>query len=198
MPQRLCDSAFSHPKLYDLVQWAAGAAKVRAQLIPLLTGAENRIVLDVGAGTGALRNFLPGSCRYIWMDNDTQKLRGFLALRGDWAVVGSALRLPLASASVDQALCVAVAHHLDDTALRQALDEIAGVVKHNLVFLDAIDCPDRLLSRLLWSVDRGSHPRSPDVLRRFLEERFVLEQASVFTVLHRYFVCLATPKTAVA
>jgi SAM-dependent methyltransferase len=196
MPQRLCDSAFSHHKLYDLVQWVAGAAKVRAQLIPLLTGAENRSVLDVGAGTGALRNFLPENRRYIWMDNDTQKLRGFLARRGDWAVLGSALRLPLAPASVDQALCVAVAHHLNDAELRQALDEIARVVKHNLVFLDPVDCPSRPLSRLLWSVDRGSHPRSPEVLRKFLEERYVLEQARVFTVLHRYFVCVAKPKSS--
>jgi SAM-dependent methyltransferase len=196
MPQRLCDSAFSHHKLYDLVQWVAGAAKVRAQLIPLLTGAENRIVLDVGAGTGALRDFLPEHCRYIWMDNDPQKLRGFLRRRGDWAVLASALRLPLAPASVHQTLCVAVAHHLDDAQLRQALQEIAGVVQHTLVFLDPIDCPRRLLSRLLWSVDRGAHPRSQDVLRRFLEERFVLEQARVFTVLHRYFVCVAKPKTS--
>ena len=74
MLRRLCHNALSHPKLYDLVQWAVGAAKVRARLIPLLTGPENQIVLDVGAGTGALRALLPENCRYIWMDNDLQKL----------------------------------------------------------------------------------------------------------------------------
>ena len=52
------------------------------------------------------------------------------------------------------------------------------------------------MSRLLWSIDRGSFPRSQEVLRRFLEEYYVLEQAEVFTVLHRYFVCVARPKTA--
>ena len=52
MLQQFCDSAVSHPKLYDLVQWAAGAAKVRARLAPLLAGAEDKLVLDVGAGTG--------------------------------------------------------------------------------------------------------------------------------------------------
>jgi len=196
MPRWLRHNALSHPKLYDLVQWAVGAAKVRARLIPLLTGPENQIVLDVGAGTGTLRALLPENCRYIWMDNDLQKLRGYRARRGDRAVLGSALHLALASNSVDQALLVAVSHHLGDSEFRQTLQEIARVVRHKLVFLDPIDCPARPVSRLLWSIDRGSFPRSQEVLRRFLEEYYVLEQAEVFTVLHRYFVCVARPKTA--
>jgi ubiquinone/menaquinone biosynthesis C-methylase UbiE len=196
MPQRLRDSVFSHHKLYDLVQWAVGASKVRARLMPLMGGADGRTVLDVGAGTGGLRAYLPGKCRYIWMDNDPQKLRGYAARPGDWAVLGSALNLGLASKSVDQALCMAVAHHLRDAEFRQALQETARVVRHKLVFLDPIDRPARLLSRLLWSIDRGSCPRSPEVLRKFLEEYYVLEQAEVFTVLHSYFVCVARPKAA--
>jgi len=89
---------------------------------------------------------------------------------------------------------MAVAHHLKDAELRQALQEIARVIRHKLVFLDPVDCPARPLSRLLWSIDRGSFPRSPEVLRRFLEERYALEQAEVFTVLHSYFVCVAKPR----
>jgi SAM-dependent methyltransferase len=196
MLPRWCHNAFSHPKLYDLAQWAVGAAKVRARLIPLLAGPKNQIVLDVGAGTGALRAFLPEDCRYIWMDNDPQKLRGYMARHGDRAMLGSALHLALASNSVDQALFVAVSHHLGDSELRQTLQEIARVVRKKLVFLDPIDCPGRPMSRLLWSIDRGSFPRSPEVLRRFLEEHYVLERAEVFTVLHRYFVCVARPRAA--
>jgi SAM-dependent methyltransferase len=161
-----------------------------------LVDAEQRIVLDVGAGTGGGRALLPTDCRYIWLDNDRHKLRGYTARPGDWAILGSALDLALASKSVDQALCVAVAHHLRDAELRQALQETARVVRHKLVFLDAIDCPARLPSRLLWSIDRGSFPRSPEVLRTFLEEYYVLEQAEIFTVLHSYFVCVARPKAA--
>jgi len=169
---------------------------VGARLVPLLAGAENRIVLDVGAGTGGLRAFLPENCRYIWLDNDPHKLRGYAARPGDLVMLGSALRLALRSKSVDQALCTAVAHHLEDAELRQALREIARVTRRKLVFLDPIDCPARLASRLLWSIDRGSFPRSPETLRTFLEESYVLEQAEVFTVLHRYFACVAKPKAA--
>jgi len=194
MPRQLGHNVLSHPKLYDLVQWVVGGAKVNARLVPRLAGAENQIVLDVGAGTGGLRALLPGNCRYIWMDNDPQKLRGYTARRGDSALLGSALQLALAPKSVDQALCMAVAHHLEDAELRLALQEIARVIRHKLVFLDPVDCPARPLSRLLWSIDRGSFPRSPEVLRRFLEERYALEQAEVFTVLHSYFVCVAKPR----
>ena len=100
---------------------------------------------------------------------------------------------PIGPKSVDQALCIAVAHHLADGELSRAFREIARVVKRRLIFLDPLDCP-RLMSRMLWSIDRGSFPRSAEVLRKFLEESYVLEQAEVFTVLHRYFVCVATPK----
>jgi SAM-dependent methyltransferase len=186
--------AFSNHKLYDTVQWAVGGAKVHVRLIPRLAGAGDRSVLDVGAGTGGLRGLLPDDCHYIWMDTDPQKFRGYKARPGDRAMIGSAVSLPFASNSIDQALLMAVAHHLEDAALRQALQEIARVVKHKMVFLDPIDCPGRLTSRFLWSIDRGSFPRSPEVLRQFLEEYYVLEQAEVFTVLHRYFVCVARPK----
>jgi SAM-dependent methyltransferase len=197
MLERFCHKVVSDYRLYDLVQQAAGAGQVRARLRPLLRGAENQSVLDIGAGTGALRPYLPRSSQYIWVDNDAEKLRGYQSRGagggGGLALVGSVFELGLAPKSVDQALCIAVAHHLADGELSRAFREIARVVKRRLIFLDPLDCP-RLMSRMLWSIDRGSFPRSAEVLRRFLEESYVLEQAEVFTVLHRYFVCVATPK----
>ena len=195
MLDRLLHKVVSNHRVYDLVQWAAGADKVRARMAPLLNGADNQSVLDVGAGTGALRSWLPGNCRYLWMDNDPEKLQGYLSRGGGLAVLGSALQLGLANKSVDQALFFAVAHHLADAELVLAFHELARVVKHKLIFLDPIDCPTRPVSRLLWSIDRGSFPRSQEVLRGFLEESYVLEQAQVFTVLHRYFVCVARPRS---
>ena len=149
--------------------------------------------MDIGAGTGALEAYLPRSSRYIWVDNDTEKLRGYLSRGGGMAVLGSALDLGLAPKSVEQALCIAVAHHLADRELSRAFRGIARVVRHRLIFLDPLDCP-RLMSRMLWSIDRGSFPRSAEVLRKFLAESYVVEQAEVFTVLHRYLVCVAKPK----
>jgi|SRR5579871_173375 len=195
MPNGLLHKVVSNHKLYDLVQWAVGADKVRARLTPLLDGADNQSVLDVGAGTGALREWLPDNSRYMWMDNDPAKLQGYLSKGGGLAVLGSALQLGLANKSVDQALFVAVAHHLPDAELQLAFQEIARVVKHKLIFLDPLDCPRRPMSRLLWSIDRGSFPRSPEVLRGLLEKSYVLEQAQVFTVLHRYFICVARPRS---
>jgi SAM-dependent methyltransferase len=196
MLDRLLHKAVANHRLYDFVQWAAGVNTVRTRLLPLLNGADNQSVLDVGAGTGALRAWLPSNSRYMWMDNDPEKLQGYLSRGAGLAVLGSAFQLGLANKSVDQALFVLVAHHLTDAELRLAFDEIARVVKHKLIFIDPIDCPTRLMSRLLWSIDRGSFPRTPEVLRKFLEESYILEQAEVFTVRHRYFACIAKPRAA--
>lgn len=188
-----CHKILSNPRVYDWVQRAVGGDKVRDRLMPILTETENQTVLDVGAGTGTLRAWLPPNCQYIWMDPDRSKLDGYLSRGGGLAVLGSATEIGIVKKSVDQAFCVAVAHHLDDEALERALHEIARVTKHRLVFLDAIDC-SRTASRLLWSIDRGSFPRTPEVLRKFLEEGYVIERSDVFTVLHRYFLCVARPK----
>ncbi len=195
MLDRFFHKVVSDYRLYDLVQQAAGAGKVRLRLMPLLRGAENQSVLDIGAGTGALQSYLPRSSRYIWVDNDIQKLRGYLSRGGGLALLGSVFELGLAPKSVDQALCIAVAHHLADGELSLAFREIARVVRRRLIFLDPLDC-SRLMSRMLWSIDRGAFPRSAEVLRKFLEESYVIEQAEVFTVLHRYLVCVAKPKPA--
>jgi SAM-dependent methyltransferase len=198
MLDQLLHKAVANHRLYDLVQWAAGANTVRTRLLPLLNGTVNQSVLDVGAGTGALRAWLPGNSRYMWMDNDPEKLQGYLSRGSGLAVLGSALQLGLANKSVDQALFVAVAPHLADAELRLAFREIARVVKDKLIFLDPIDCPTRSMSRFLWSIDRGSFPRTPEKLRGLLEESYTLEQAEVFTVRHRYFVCVAKPRATVA
>jgi ubiquinone/menaquinone biosynthesis C-methylase UbiE len=196
MLDSFCHKIVSNYKVYDLVQKAAGGRRVRDRLASLMSDAENQSVLDVGAGTGALSPLLPRTCRYIWLDNDPEKLRGFRSRGGGLAVLGSAVELALASKSVDRTACIAVAHHLGDQELARALSEIARVTRNRLIFVDAIYCPSRPASRFLWSIDRGSHPRPPEVLQRFLEEAYVVEQAELLTVLHRYFLCVAVPRVA--
>jgi ubiquinone/menaquinone biosynthesis C-methylase UbiE len=185
----------SQPQVYDWVQKAAGAELVGRFLAPHLAESSGRSLLDVGAGTGNFRRFMPDSTRYIWMDNDAQKLSGYRGKRsGGLAAMGDATHLCFRDKSIDYATCIAVLHHLDDGALNNLFDELGRVVRRRLIVLDPVECADRTISNLLWKYDRGSFPRTGQRIRAALESRFRLEHVDELTVYHRYILCVASPK----
>lgn len=187
--------AVAQPLIYDAAQTMAGFHKVGRFLVPYLSEARGKTLLDVGAGTGNFRQFLTEPTRYIWFDCDPQKLAGFSAKRnGAMAALGDATRLCFGDNSIDYALCAAVSHHLTDDQLQNLFAELARVLTTKLVFFDAIDCPDRKISNLLWRYDRGSHPRSPVTLRQALEKSFDIELIRDLTIFHRYVLCIARPR----
>lgn len=83
---------------------------------------------------------------------------------------------------------VAVTHHLDDQALRSVIYEIWRVLKPggSLVLLDALWMSERWRSKLLWRYDRGSYPRTAEVLQQELASRFRLVVNDTFAVHHTY------------
>jgi ubiquinone/menaquinone biosynthesis C-methylase UbiE len=101
--------------------------------------------------------------------------------------------MPLPSNSVDVVLCVAMSHHLDDGQFDSLLKEAQRVVKKDgfLLFLDAVMAPRRLASRLLWNLDRGSHPRAPDTLERVIGGHFHILNREVFSIYHKYLLTVA-------
>ena len=178
------------PRLYDGVQRLFGLEQTRRRLRPLLANTAGRLVLDVGAGTGLAVPVLPRSARYVWLDNDADKLRGARAAGGGLrGMLGDATRLGLRDLSVDVALCFAMSHHLDDAELEAMLTELARVVRERLVFLDAVLVPGSTRSRLMWAIDRGQHPRTLSALRAALERRFTISTLEEYTVYHRYLLC---------
>jgi ubiquinone/menaquinone biosynthesis C-methylase UbiE len=185
-----------HPTTYDLVQRAAGADRLRRWIAGYLADCRGDSLLDLGAGTGSIRSLLPADTQYIWFDNDPQKLAGYRSRRSSGlAVLGDGSRLCFAAKSVDHALSIAVSHHLDHLQLRSFFREISRVTRKRLYFVDALQCsPPRLLSKALWAIDRGSFPRTPDVLRELINEHFIIEQTDTLQVLHRYLLCIARPR----
>jgi SAM-dependent methyltransferase len=170
-------SIVAQPRAYDLVQRLAGLDNVARRIRPVLAQMEDALVLDAGAGTGIVEALLPTSARYLWLDPDPRKLRGFRAKSHAPALLADATRLPLRDRSVDWALSTFVSHHLDE--LRR--------VSTRVFFLDAVLTP-RLRSRLLWRYDRGRHPRTADALRDELGARFRLVTDEEFAVHHRYLL----------
>jgi ubiquinone/menaquinone biosynthesis C-methylase UbiE len=185
----------AHPAIYDLVQRLAGRETNLRRLAPTLSVAAGGLLLDVGAGTGEGARAAPPSARYLWLDRDPRKLAGFAAKkRPGLAVVGDAARIGLRDKSVDVALCMAMSHHLSDAELDALLGEVARVCRKRFVFLDALDAPASLLSRVLWRYDRGSYPRRPEALLGALRERFEIDHVERYATLHQFLLCSGSPR----
>lgn len=189
-----------HPKVYDIGQTLAGVHQVNRQLDDLMKAiprVQSRIVLDAGGGTAISRGFTTSEDFYVCADNDPVKLTG--ARRKE----GSGLRLLQTDAtnsglrgdSVDLVLCKAVSHHIPDESLGELFEDSRRILKPSgwFVFLDPVWVPGRLPSRLLWSIDRGSWPRTPERLLGVAEQSFEVVRSVSFRVIHEYLALIAHP-----
>ena len=194
MPVRLLHRAAAHPRVYDWIQRGAGYAEVSGRVARCLPTETSATVLDVGAGTGNLRSIARDGACYIWLDNDPVKLAGFLAKGSrSFAMLADASRLAVRDRSVDYVVCVAVAHHLPDDQLAGMMRELARVVRRQVIFVDPVKRPDSVVSRFLWGLDRGSHPRTDVALLTALGRTLRVERVERFTVFHSYLLCVASP-----
>jgi SAM-dependent methyltransferase len=182
----LVERVLGSPALYDAVQRAAGLEKLRRRLCPILRQLDSGTLLDVGAGTGSFYGLVPPHVKYVPLDVDSRKLDRLREKHQDIVgVVASATALPFDDASFDYTLCTNVAHHLSDADLDRLVAELARVTRRQLVFVDPLRV-NGLASRVLWSIDRGSYPRSYEALVANLTSRFASQQLETFAVVHTY------------
>jgi ubiquinone/menaquinone biosynthesis C-methylase UbiE len=188
---RLADS----PRLYDAVQAVAGARTVRERLRPHTQAFARSRVLDVGAGTGGYVGVVPDPDEYVALDLDPAKLA---RLQQKWpgvtTVVGDATRLDFSPQSFDNALCTFLVHHLDDDGLARLTAGLRVLLRRTLVLVDPLRADGRLRSRVLWSIDRGSYPRTREELLAAIERDFEIEHEERFAVHHAYLLCVARPR----
>jgi ubiquinone/menaquinone biosynthesis C-methylase UbiE len=185
----------AQPVIYDRVQRLAGLQETLQRLRPLLERFRDQTILDVGAGTGNCLQIMPPGARYVWLDNDPQKLHGFQS-KGPLglAMLGDATRLALRDESIDVALCCGMSHHLTDEKAAALFRELARVCRSHMIFLDAIAAPGSRTSNLLWKYDRGSHPRTGEVLRQLLSDSFHIVHAEQYKIYHTYVLCVGEPR----
>jgi ubiquinone/menaquinone biosynthesis C-methylase UbiE len=67
----------AHPWVYDRIQTMAGNKKVLECLSQEMVPLNPRVVVDIGGGTGTVRNLLAPDCLYICLDVEMPKLEGF-------------------------------------------------------------------------------------------------------------------------
>ena len=181
----------SRPKVYDAIQFAGGAPVVAGLMRRWLAEARG-LTVDVGGGTGRVKSLLPTAARHVCVDVDPQKLAGYVSkYEHGQAVFGDALRLPLQGDVANAVTLVAVSHHLTESELTIAFDEIARVLAPNgtFYFFDAILAPNRWLSRWLWRHDRGAHPRTSEQLLYHLSSHFRIVDTFEYSIWHRYLAC---------
>jgi len=187
----------ANPAIYDTIQVVVGGADLDRRLAGNLGEmAERPTILDVGGGTGLPPSMWPVGVRYLCLDIDPVKLAGFrrkgrpgVALRGD------ATHLPLRTRSVDVVVCKNVSHHLSDAQLPPLFRESARVLKPRgrMLFIDAVQAPERWRSRVMWRYDRGAHPRTVETLQQTMAAEFDIAHSEVFTNQHRYFLGVGIP-----
>jgi SAM-dependent methyltransferase len=194
--RRTMTPLLENPRVYDLVQRAAGAAEIRRRLAPHVRAFAGTRVLDVGAGTGAYVGTVRDPAEYVALDLDSHKLAR-LSAKHDFVdtVVGDATNLEFPPARFDHALVVFLAHHLDDEGLGGLVAGLSRVVSGTVVLVDPLQTR-ALRGRLLWAVDRGSFPRTADRLLTALEREFVIESEERFQIHHSYLLCVARPTHA--
>lgn len=194
MIDNVIHSIVALPFVYDAVQWLTGIDISRGHLQPYIAQTADQIVLDVGAGTGLYLSSFPTTAKYLWLDNDPQKLQGFQTRSSKRfpAILGDGTQIGLLDKSVDYVTCIAVAHHLTDEQLGRLVDEMGRVARKKLIFLDPLDT-DAWQSTLMWKYDRGSHPRTAQVLKSMIEQRFAIEHSETYAIYHRYLLLVAKP-----
>ena len=189
MLTKLLHQLAARPWVYDQIQNIVGLKRVVKRLSQAIAPLSPKVIVDVGGGTGKVRNLFASDCRYVCLDLELPKLADFRSKVPDaLAVLGDATSMPIIGCCADMVICKSVTHHFSDLMLEQVLDESRRVLRAggHMIVLDAIINRQRLAGRVLWRLDRGSNPRTEEDLRERLRSRFEIVHWEKFAIYHEY------------
>lgn len=125
---------------YDATRGGGARADAATQAIRVLLPARELCMTDVGCGTGIVTVRLAGPGRRVLGIDQSAGMAAVAAARLPGRIaLGSAMRLPLASASVDVVTMVWLLHLLDEAGSATAIAEAARVLRPGGAFITTVD-----------------------------------------------------------
>lgn len=170
----------SAPRAFDLHQRLVGGRDSKRRFVEKHVGPQpTDRVLDIGSGTGALRELMPEEISYLGVEINPAYVE---AARSRFGEAGEficsdigAFELP-AGQTFDFVIAYGVFHHLDDETSRRAITIAAAALADGgrLVMAEPCWLPGRQsrFERLLMRFDRGSFVRTVDEYVGLLEGQF--------------------------
>jgi ubiquinone/menaquinone biosynthesis C-methylase UbiE len=185
----------ARPVIYDFVQNLMGAGILSRHLSRVFPANKKPgIVLDLGGGTGVYRKVWKGVRHYVCLDNDMQKALGFKNKFGsqDTVIVADATKIPFKDRTIDFVQCTMMSHHLNEQQLGLLIKESHRVLKEGgqFIFMDAVLDPGSWKRRFLWSLDRGSYPKSEEMLLSMIDHEFKIKEDRSISIHHLYLFCV--------
>ncbi|MCB9757686.1 MAG: methyltransferase domain-containing protein [Candidatus Omnitrophica bacterium] len=183
-----------HPAFYDSVQKLVGSKIIYKNLAEMAKSqTKSKIIIDLGGGTGIYQNIWEDVKLYMCLDNDIQKLIGFThkSIVHGIPLLADATNIPLKNQSVDIIQCTMMSHHLTENQLIMLISESSRVLKDTGIFFfaDAIWLPQSWKGRFLWSMDRGSYPKSQEMLMSMIQKEFIIFTQKTLQIHHTYLLC---------
>jgi SAM-dependent methyltransferase len=180
-------AALSRPRLYEALQQLMGFDRRRRQFAEDFVRARpGDRILDIGCGPAHLRAHLPDVDYIGWEPNAAYvaKARETYGDRGTFHVGLFGPEQARLLAPVDIAIVLAVLHHMDDVQARDLFSLLRQVVKPGgrVVTLDGvyIDRQNPIV-RVLISLDRGRHVRTPEGYEALARTAFSHVQGTVMS-----------------
>lgn len=164
------------PGCYDLIQFFGQATpKLYTQLLNENVHIHSdQKVLEVGCGVGAHRKYLSGEYHGVDLNSRYIK-RAKQNFSGQFFVMNST-KLGCQKKTFDHIVTIATFHHLSDAQLVNTLKEGLRVCKNGgqIHIIDAIYplALNSFLKRKLFSMDRGSFPRTFEHLKGLIKDNF--------------------------
>jgi SAM-dependent methyltransferase len=175
--------------VYELVQAVFGARRGRRALAQKIAARPGDRVLDIGAGPAAILEHLP-KVDYVSYEPNSLYVKEAIRRYGARGEFHSGYFDAAAAASqqpFDIVLIIAVLHHLSDEQVTELLALVASVLKPGgrLITLDNCLIPRQSpIARVLVSLDRGRHVRSPEGYIALARSRF---RGVAGEIVHRRF-----------